>query len=188
MYVTPPNDYIQSETILKELLTNYGAIAGIRFDGIGEYYRHPNDFLEVGNLYAYIKQLQPQCLVSFKTGFTGDERECIYKEKKKRPVLRLKGNNLEYKMQRFKTVWDEELSKKPIELCATLLKKEQWFNVKDGIHKTKNEVLEEFLYTQRHCVNYLLNIGLRGDGSVHPLDYSVLNGLIDEIHFDKVEK
>lgn len=155
LYVTPPNDYIQSEirTILKELLTNYGAIAGIWFDGIGECYRRPNDFLEVGNLYAYIKQLQPQCLVSFKTGFTGDEDylvpewaqvkfdsnnrplftinvpsdegECIYKEKKKRPVLRLKGNNLEYKMQRFKTVWDEELSKKPIELCATLLKKEQ---------------------------------------------------------------
>lgn len=46
LYVTPPNDYLKDElkVMLRELLTNYGAIAGIWFDGIGECYRHPNDF------------------------------------------------------------------------------------------------------------------------------------------------
>jgi len=207
LYVTPPNDYLQSElrVMLKELLTNYGAIAGIWFDGIGECYRRPNDFLETGKLYAYIKQLQPQCLVSFKTGFTGDEDflapewtqvkfdknnlplftinvptnegESIYKEKKERLVLRIEEGEMVYKKQCFHTVWEKELSKKPIELCTTMLKKEQWFDMKDGEHKTKQEVLEEYHYTQKHQVNYLLNIALRGDGSIHPSDYQVLNGL-----------
>lgn len=32
----------------------------------------------------------------------------------------------------------KELSKNPVELCNTTLKKEQWFDVKDGIHKNRS--------------------------------------------------
>lgn len=204
LYATPPNDYIQDELriMLKELLTNYGAIAGIWFDGIGECYRRPNDFLEAGELYAYIREWQPQCLVSFKTGFTGDEDFLapewsqvkydkkgnvifnihvatdnglkIREDSQLRPVLRMTDNGLVRKSQSFKDVWENELSNKPIELCNTILKDEQWFDVKDGIHKNQKEIKSEYDYARKNKANYLLNVALCGDGSVHPSDKSTL--------------
>lgn len=206
LYITPPNDYIKTEvkTMLKELLTNYGAIAGIWFDGIGECYRRPNDFLEVGELYAYARELQPQCLISFKTGFTGDEDFLapewsqikydkgghvifnihvatdnglkISEDSQLRPVLRITENGLARKRQNFQHTWETELSGKPVELCNTILKGEQWFDVKDGHHKNRQEVLEEYEYARKNKANYLLNVALRGDGSIHPADKTVLYG------------
>lgn len=204
LYVTPPNDYIQEEVciLLKELLCNYGSIAGIWFDGIGECYRRPNDFVESGRLYYYIRQLQPQCLVSFKTGYTGDEDFLapewtqvkfdvdntvlfninvptesglsLYEETDPRDVLRITDKGLEYRRQCFNQVWKEELSRKPIELCNPMLKNQEWFDVKQGIHKSVKEVQTEYEYARLHGANYLLSIGLRGDGSIHPVDFNVL--------------
>lgn len=206
LYVTPPNDYIKSElkVMLKELLTNYGVIAGVWFDGIGECYRRPNDFLEISELYAYINELQPQCLISFKTGFSGDEdflapewTQIKYEKSgkvvfnirvrtnegldiendiTKRPVVRITRDGLKFKYQSFKETWENELVNKPIELCNTILKGEQWFNVKDGIHKTREEVLSEYNYARKNNANYLLNIAPIADGSIHPADREVLLG------------
>lgn len=206
LYVTPPNDYIKSElkVMLKELLTNYGVIAGIWFDGIGECYRRPNDFLEISELYAYINDLQPQCLISFKTGFSGDEDFLapewtqikydrsgkvifnihvrtnegldIENDKTKRPVIRITRDGLKFKHQSFKEIWENELMSKPVELCNTMLKGEEWFNVEKGAHKTREEVLSEYSYARKNKANYLLNIAPLGDGSIHPADKDVLMG------------
>ena len=207
LYVTPPNDYIQEELkiMLKELLTNYGAIAGIWFDGIGECYRKPNDFLEAGELYAYVNELQPQCLVSFKTGFTGDEDFLapewtqikydkngkvvfnihvrtnegleIENDILKRPVIRVTADGLKLKYQSFKETWEKELMNKPVELCNTMIKGEEWFDVENGIHKTREEVLSEYNYARKNKANYLLNITPLGNGAIHPADKEALAGL-----------
>lgn len=204
LYVAPPNDHIHQEmkVMLRELLTNYGSIAAIWFDGIGECYRHPNEFVETGHLYQYVRQLQPQCLVSFKTGFTGDEDflapewsqvkfdekntplfninvpteqgESLYAETLYRPVVRIYTGTPIYVRQNFKQVWVNELSEKPVELCNPMLKGQEWFDVKDGVHKTAAEIREEYDYTRSHHANYLLNVALRGDGSIHPLDKNAL--------------
>lgn len=209
LYVTPPNDYIQEELkiMLKELLTNYGAIAGIWFDGIGECYRKPNDFLEAGELYAYVNELQPQCLVSFKTGFTGDEDFLasewtqikydkngkvvfnihvrtnegleIENDILKRPVIRVTANGLKLKYQSFKETWEKELMNKPVELCNTMIKGEEWFDVENGIHKTREEVLSEYNYARKNKANYLLNVTPLGNGSIHPADKNALAGLVE---------
>ncbi len=206
LYVTPPNDYIKGELrlILKELLTNYGPIAGIWFDGIGECYRRPNDFLETGELYAYINELQPQCLISFKTGFTGDEdflapewnqvkfdeqgkvilnihvrsdnNKMIKEDDKLRPVLRIANSKLLRNYQSFKNIWETELVNKPVELCSTILKNDEWFDVENGIHKTQKEIIAELNYAKKYNANYLLNVGLRGDGSIHYVDKRTLDG------------
>ena len=59
--------------ILRELLTQYGPVAGIWFDGIGHYRRNPENYARLGELFALVRQLQPQCLVSFKEGALGEE-------------------------------------------------------------------------------------------------------------------
>ena len=57
---------------LRELLTNYGPVAGIWFDPIMGYYARP-DLFPIHETYAMIRQLQPQALICFKQGATGTE-------------------------------------------------------------------------------------------------------------------
>jgi alpha-L-fucosidase len=59
-------------TVLRELLTQYGPIAGIWLDGVGSYYEEPQAYSRIQEQYALIRSLQPQCLISFKQG-TGTE-------------------------------------------------------------------------------------------------------------------
>jgi alpha-L-fucosidase len=59
-------------TQLRELLTQYGPIAGIWLDPIGSFYEEPDKY-PVDKIYAHIRALQPQCLVSWKQGANGDE-------------------------------------------------------------------------------------------------------------------
>ena len=80
-----------------------------------------------------------------------------------------------FKHQSFKETWENELKIKPIELCNTMIKGEQWFDVKNGEHKTINEITEEYNYAQKNNANYLLNIALLGDGSIHNEDKYVLS-------------
>ncbi|OHD62834.1 MAG: hypothetical protein A2096_14100, partial [Spirochaetes bacterium GWF1_41_5] len=63
-------DYVHEQ--IKELLTNYGPIAGIWLDLIVDYYLAP-DFYPVEDTYALVRKLQPQCMISFKQGATGTE-------------------------------------------------------------------------------------------------------------------
>jgi alpha-L-fucosidase len=58
--------------VVRELLTQYGPIAAIWLDGIGSYYTEPEAYRRLDELYALIRTLQPQCLISFKQG-TGKE-------------------------------------------------------------------------------------------------------------------
>ncbi|RMF66431.1 MAG: hypothetical protein D6743_06365, partial [Calditrichaeota bacterium] len=63
----------QNQTILRELLTQYGPIAGIWFDGIGNYRKAPENYTRLAEHFALIRRLQPHCLISFKEGAIGEE-------------------------------------------------------------------------------------------------------------------
>src|SRR5438874_331103 len=64
----PQEAYNRNRAALKELLTQYGPIAGIWLDGIGAYYQEPEKYRRLEDLYELIRTLQPQCLISFKQG------------------------------------------------------------------------------------------------------------------------
>ena len=57
---------------IRELLTAYGPVAGIWFDPIMGYYARA-DLFPIQETYAMIRALQPQALIAFKQGATGDE-------------------------------------------------------------------------------------------------------------------
>ena len=63
-------DFVHAQ--LRELLTNYGPLAGIWFDPIMGFYARP-DLFPVDDTYALVRSLQPQVLISFKQGDTGTE-------------------------------------------------------------------------------------------------------------------
>ena len=57
---------------LRELLTQYGPLAGIWLDPIMGYYARP-DLFPIEETYTLIRSLQPQTLIAFKQGANGDE-------------------------------------------------------------------------------------------------------------------
>lgn len=98
----------------------------------------------VGDFTTFEQRIQPQCLISFKTGITGDEdflspewHQMKYKENnelifqgnvpdadKKMPVLRLTEQGKKWVNQSISDVWETELKSKPIELCTAMNKRE----------------------------------------------------------------
>jgi len=54
-----PGNVRSNRTVVRELLTQYGPIAGIWLDGIGSYYAEPEAYRRISELYALIRSLQP---------------------------------------------------------------------------------------------------------------------------------
>jgi alpha-L-fucosidase len=62
-----------------------------------------------------------------------------------------------------------------------MIEKSEWFDLKGGRHKSREEVIEEYKYARKNKSNMILNISPRADGSIHPDDKKVLEGLSYEI-------
>jgi alpha-L-fucosidase len=164
--------------MLTELLTNYGPIAGIWFDGIIMPYVCPDSYKEVSQVYALIRKLQPQCLISFKTGWTGEEdflapewHFCEYGTTGL-PSLNPKVFGPMVKRQpQLQALWDNTLRHKPVEICTAL---SGWFYREDIKSKSADTVLKEYEFTRKVRANYLLNVAPIGDGSIAAHDEQIL--------------
>ncbi|MDO8544543.1 MAG: alpha-L-fucosidase [Opitutaceae bacterium] len=138
---------------ISELLTNYGPIAAIWLDGIAVPLSRKERLAEwqLPELYAHIRSLQPQVLVSYKQGLTGGE-DFLAPERKY-----------------------NEKPDRPLELCDTL-QPHGWGYMKedDGHHKTPEQVTAMLARAASLPANLLLNTGPLPDGSIHPEDLSTL--------------
>jgi alpha-L-fucosidase len=180
-----------NHTVLTELLTNYGPIAGIWFDGIGDYHKEPENYTRLSETYALVRSLQPQCLVSFKEGAIGEE-DFITPEHFLLPTpikwdTKQRQQRWEIRRQRWerknRTRWEKYFKNMPAEINTVMQeclnrdgvgKPSGWINDESARHLTADEVM--FLYEKARSLgaNMLLNIGPRGDGSIHPDDKKTL--------------
>ena len=138
-----------------ELLTQYGPVAGIWLDGIGvlkQYARQLGgmekaiDLFHLHDLYAHIRRLQPQCLVSYKNGVTGTE-DFTAPERKSAGL---------------------EKTGKPVEVCTTIQAHSWGYNQFTKKRKSVDELWETLTKTRAVDGNLLLNTGPKGDGSIVP--------------------
>ncbi|MDA2929132.1 alpha-L-fucosidase [Acidobacteria bacterium AH-259-O06] len=199
LYVPPEtartdDEYIEhNHTILRELLTQYGPIAGIWFDGIGNYRRHPERYTRLSETYALVRSLQPQCLISFKDGGIGEE-DFISPEHFLLPIPTVWKNPLRQKrwqirLQRWKKWngdrkrWERSFKHKPAEINTTLQECMNrdgvgapggWINDAQARHLNADEVMVLLKKARELNANLLLNIGPLGDGSIHPEDMKTL--------------
>ena len=197
LYVPPEvartdDEYIEhNHAILTELLTGYGPIAGIWFDGIGYYNNEPENYKKLSETFALIRSLQPQCLVSFKEGAIGRE-DYISPEHFLLPTpikwdTKERQGRWELRLERWekqnRSRWEKYFKNKPAEINTVMQicfnrdgigEHSGWINDESARHLTADEVMYLYDIARSLGANMLLNIGPRGDGSIHPEDKKTL--------------
>ena len=156
---TEPQEQLEKNyAIIRELLTNYGPIAGIWFDGIGPYYKDPSFYKRINKLYDLVHSIQPQCLVSFKQG-TGTE-DFVAPERSMRPG----------KEAIAKEAWEKNSGKRG-DICSNMQQTpDTWIYINGSKHLTSSQLWDKLADALTHNANLTINIGPLPDGSIHPDD------------------
>ncbi|NVL91158.1 MAG: alpha-L-fucosidase [Desulfobacterales bacterium] len=181
----------QNYTTLRELLIQYGPIAGIWFDGIGDFYKNPENYERLSETYKLVRSLQPQCLISFKEGAIGEEdfitpehfllpAPITWDTKKRQDRWQIR---LERWERQSRQGWERFFKHKPAEINTVMQECYNrdgigqaggWINDESARHLTADEVMYLLEKAWSLEANLLLNIGPRGDGSIHPQDEEIL--------------
>ena len=144
-------DFVNAQ--LTELLTNYGPIAGIWFDGIWD--KKGADW-ELEKTYALIHSLQPGCLVGNNHHGAPKEGEDFQMFEKDLPGQNLSGFGAE-----------ATVGELPLETCETM--NNSWgFNLFDKNLKSAKELIQYLVRAAGHNGNFLLNVGPMPDGRIQP--------------------
>jgi len=143
-------DYMDAQ--LRELLTKYGPIGGIWFDGMWD---RPDADWRIGQTYQLIHGLQPQTLVGsnhHKAPFPGEDFQMFEKD--------LPGANT----AGFNTT---EISRLPLETAETVNR--SWgFNITDRSYKSTAELIRYLVRAAGANANFLLNVGPMPNGRIQP--------------------
>jgi len=161
-------DYVHAQ--MRELLTNYGPIAGIWFDPIMGFYSRP-DLFPINETYDLVRSLQPQVLISFKQGASGTEDFAAPERSGHSLAERLKEPQ---QREVARKAWESNKNKHN-EICDTL-QPHVWGYKKDddSKHLDADEVMKRLEAAWAGNCNLLMNTGPLADGSIHADDVKTL--------------
>ena len=139
---------------LTELLTNYGEIGGVWFDGMWD---KPDADWQLPCTYALIHQLQPGTLIvsnHHKLPFPGEDYQTFEKD--------LPGANT--------AGWNSSpISQLPLETNDTMYPSGSWgFKLRDLQPKTLNDLVQYLVRAAGNNANFLLNVGPMPNGEIQP--------------------
>lgn len=144
-------DYMDGQ--LKELLTNYGPIGGIWFDGMWD---KPKADWRIEQTYKLIHSLQPAALVGSNhhlKPFAGEDFQMFEKDL---PGHNTAGFNAE-----------SEVGELPLETCETI--NGAWgFNANDKRFKSAKDLIHYLVKAAGYNANFLLNVGPMPNGKIQP--------------------
>jgi alpha-L-fucosidase len=139
------------DTQLRELLTGYGPLGGIWFDG---WWDKPEAEWRLGRTYGLIHELQPAALVGanhHRRPFPGEDFQMFEKDL---PGANTAGFNDK-----------SEIGELPLEMCDTI--NGAWgYNKNDQRHKSVKELIHLLVKAAGYDANFLLNVGPRPDGTI----------------------
>ena len=144
-------DYMNGQ--LKELLTNYGEVGGIWFDG---WWDRPDADWRLDGTYKLIHDLQPQALVGanhHRRPFPGEDFQMFEKD--------LPGKNT--------AGFNEQsvIGDLPLETCETI--NGAWgYNASDKRFKSTRDLIHYLVRAAGYNANFLLNIGPMPTGKIQP--------------------
>jgi len=138
---------------LRELLSNYGEIGGIWFDG---WWDKKNGDWKLDRTYKLIHDLQPQALIGnnhHQAPFPGEDFQMFEKDL---PGRNTAGFNAESKIGNL-----------PLETCETI--NGSWgFNLSDNRFKSTRELIHYLVKAAGNNANFLLNVGPMPNGKIQP--------------------
>ncbi len=145
-------DYMDAQ--LRELLTGYGEIGGIWFDG---FWDRPNADWRLEKTYAMIHELQPAALIGnnhHRTPFPGEDFQMFEKD--------LPGQ----KTAEWNTA-DTKISALPLETCDTI--NDSWgYDSRDKKFKSPRQLIHYLVRAAGYNANLLLNVGPMANGKIQP--------------------
>ncbi|MFM7838083.1 MAG: alpha-L-fucosidase [Chitinophagaceae bacterium] len=147
---------------LTELLTNYGEISGIWFDGHWDQLDNDSDKDQqpkvnwhYDEIYQLIHRLQPQCLIGNNhhlSPLPGEDFQMFEKD--------LPGHNTT-------GFGGASVSALSLETCETI--NDSWgFNITDHHYKSSKELIQYLVKAAGYGSNFLLNVGPMPDGKIQP--------------------
>jgi alpha-L-fucosidase len=157
------NSYISfMKAQLTELLTNYGPIAGVWFDGHWDQLDNDIDKHQASKvdwhydeIYGLIHRLQPNCMIGNNhhlSPIAGEDFQMFEKD--------LPGQNTS-------GFGGASVSALPLETCETI--NDSWgFNITDRNYKSVDQLVQYLVNAAGRNANFLLNIGPMPDGTVQP--------------------
>ena len=138
---------------LTELLTNYGEIAGIWFDG---WWDKKDADWRLEKTYQLIHKLQPQCLIGNNHHQAPKNGEDFQMFEKDLPGKNTAGFNAE-----------SIVGKLPLETCETM--NGAWgFNLQDNKYKSTKNLVQYLIKAAGNNANFLLNVGPMPNGKIQP--------------------
>ena len=151
-----PKYYSFMNAQLTELLTNYGKIGAIWFDGWWDHDSDPTPFdWQLDEQYALIHRLQPACLVGNNHHMSPNPGEDIQIFERDLP-----GENKAGFVDQA-----AEISRLPLETCETM--NGMWgYKVQDQNYKTTKQLIHYLVNTAGKGANLLMNIGPQPNGEL----------------------
>lgn len=150
-------DYMDAQ--LTELLTNYGDVAGIWFDGMWD---KKDDDWRLQKTYSLIHQLQPSALVGsnhHRAPYEGEDFQMFEKD--------LPGHNT------TGFAPEQKVGDLPKEICETI--NHSWgFNLKDDKNKSRKDLIQYLVQSAGYGANFLLNVGPMPNGKIQPEHVTLL--------------
>jgi len=138
---------------LRELLTGYGEIGGIWFDG---HWDKKDADWRLEKTYNMIHTLQPACMIANNhhlPPFPGEDYQAFEKD--------LPGHNT------TGFSGDSKVGKLPLETCETM--NNSWgFNLLDKNYKSTRNLIQYLVKAAGYNSNFLLNVGPMPDGRIQP--------------------
>lgn len=160
-----PHYYKFMNAQLRELLTNYGKVDGIWFDG---WWDHDVDSVpfnwQLPEQYDMIHRLQPACIIGnnhHQTPFEGEDMQMFERD--------IPGENKS-------GLSGQQVSQLPLETCQTM--NGMWgYKVKDQNYKSTKELIRLLVRTAAKGANLLLNIGPQPNGELPAAALDRLKGI-----------
>ena len=151
------------------LCTNYGKIGGFWFDGMWD---KPDENWQEDRLYGTIRKYQPDAIIVNNTGLSElgkvghKEIDCVTFERGKPFFV------------------DESDKPRAGEMCQIL--NDHWGYAKEDVnYKSVKELIENLVDCRKFGCNFLLNTGLKGNGSVNATDKELLKQIGKWVNVNK---
>ena len=144
-------DYMDGQ--LTELLSNYGDVAGIWFDG---WWDKKDADWRLDRTYSLIHRLQPACLIGSNHHLAPKPGEDFQMFEQDLPGQNTKGHSK-----------DSKIGNLPLETCQTM--NNSWgFNLLDKKFKSTKTIIQFLVKAAGYNANLLLNVGPMPNGKIQP--------------------